>query len=47
MGDEIWIIGSLGYKDKRDDRPTQIRVLNTQTWTMRTAECQGPNPGAI
>ena len=45
--DEIWIIGSLGYKDKRDDRPTQIRVLNTQTWTMRTAECQGPNPGAI
>ena len=47
VGDEIWIIGSLGYKDKRDDRPTQIRVLNTQTWTMRTAECQGPNPGAI
>ena len=47
VGDEIWIIGCLGYKESRDERPTQVRVLNTNNWSIRTVQCQGDDPGTI
>ena len=47
VGDEIWIIGCLGYKESRDDRPTQVRALNTNNWSIRTLQCHGNDPGTI
>ena len=44
VGNEIWIIGSLGYKHHRDARPTQIRMLKIQTWIMRIQRKQGVRP---
>ena len=47
LGDQIWIIGCLGYKESRDERPTQVRVLDTNDWSIHTLQCHGDDPGTI
>ena len=47
VGDEIWIIGNLGYQEHRCDGPAQVRVLNIQDWSIRTEHCTGDDPGSI
>jgi len=47
VGDEIWIIGNLGYQERRCDGPAQVRVLNIHDWSIRTAHCTGDDPGSI
>ena len=47
VGNEIWIIGNLGYREHRDEAPTKVFILNTDDWGIRIAECHGNSPGAI
>ena len=47
IGDDIWIIGNLGYREQRDDRPTQVLILNTQDWGIQQIPCKGTDPGWI
>ena len=47
VGDEIWIIGNLGYQEHRCDGPAQVRVLNIHDWSIRTAHCTGDDPGSL
>lgn len=47
VGEDIWIIGCLGYKDTRDDRPTQVKVLSTRDWKISTPQCRGKDPGTL
>ncbi|KZR86448.1 hypothetical protein MITS9508_02670 [Synechococcus sp. MIT S9508] len=47
VGNEIWIIGNLGYREHRDEAPTKVFILNTNDWSIRVAECHGNSPGSI
>ena len=47
VGDDIWIVGNLGYREQRDDRPTQVLILNTQDWSIQKVPCKGIDPGWI
>jgi len=47
IGDEIWIIGNLGYQDQRQDGPTPVHRLSTVDWSIRSVQCNGDDPGSI
>lgn len=47
VGDEIYIIGSLGYMDAREAGRTPIAVLDTRDYSIRSVESHGKNPGWI
>lgn len=47
VGDDIYIIGSLGYMDAREARRTPIAVLDTRDYSIRPVESRGTNPGWI
>ncbi|MCP5537590.1 MAG: hypothetical protein H7A51_15325 [Akkermansiaceae bacterium] len=46
VGDEIILIGSLGYPDKRDPLQTQVMRLNTNDWSITRQETTN-SPGWI
>jgi hypothetical protein len=45
IGDQIYIVGSLGYPDTRRGGYTQVFSLCTKTYTMRQVDTSGDNPG--
>ena len=47
VGDEIYIIGSLGYMDRREGGRTPIAVLDTRDYSIRTVESFGMKPGWV
>ena len=47
VGNEIWIIGHLGYREHRNEAPTNVFILNIDDWSIRVAECHGNDPGSI
>jgi hypothetical protein len=47
VGEEIFIIGSLGYQDLRRIGETQVYALDTITFSMRKVRTSGAAPGWI
>lgn len=47
LGDDIYIIGSLGYMGERRYGETPVYRLNIQTFTMQQLNTGGDNPGWI
>jgi hypothetical protein len=47
VGDEIVVIGSLGYAGTRREGSTPVRILDTHTWTFRDLPTHGAAPGWI
>lgn len=47
VGEEIYIIGSLGYMDERQAGRTPIAALDTRDYSIRPVESHGINPGWI
>jgi len=47
VGDEIIVIGSLGYHGQRDEGVTQVFSLNTGDFSMRRIQTSGDMPGWI
>ncbi|RMH28034.1 MAG: hypothetical protein D6692_06905 [Planctomycetota bacterium] len=45
--DQIYIIGSLGYGDDRDDDSCQLYVLDSNNYRINSLEHSGPHPGWI
>jgi hypothetical protein len=47
VGDDIYVIGSVGYKDQRDYGETPVYKLDTQTFSVRKVHTTGAPPGWI
>lgn len=47
MGDRIWIIGNLGYKNQRSERSAQVLSLDITDWRMKKIAADGDGPGWI
>ena len=47
VGDEIVVIGGLGYPDERREGHTPVRVLDTRTFAFRELATHGAMPGWI
>lgn len=47
VGNEIILIGSLGYRDSRSSGETQVLSLNTEALSIRRLHLQGTPPGWI
>jgi hypothetical protein len=47
VGDDIILIGSLGYKDMRLPTATQVLKLDARTLAMRAVQTSGDGPGWI
>lgn len=47
VGDEIWILGSLGYPDDRMPGTTPAYVLSLDDMSIRAVTCDGEAPGWI
>lgn len=47
IGDQIVLIGSLGYQDERRPGETQLAVLDTTTWHINQPTTSGSAPGWI
>ena len=46
IGDELYLIGSLGYQDERAEKhQAQVMVLNLETFRMRAMATKGEDPG--
>ncbi len=47
MGDSIWIIGALGYPERRRDGATQVLRLDLNDFSIQPVETTGEMPGWI
>ena len=47
VGDQIWVIGNVGYPEQRRPGTTPIFVLDTRTWKFRKVHAEGDAPGWI
>lgn len=47
VGDQIWLIGCLGYPEQRDDTQTQVLRLSTLNFSIAPVETRGVSPGWI
>jgi len=47
IGDHIWLIGSLGYTDRRDTNQTQVLRLSLNDFSMARIATTGETPGWI
>ncbi|MBC8108008.1 MAG: hypothetical protein H7Z14_15580 [Anaerolineae bacterium] len=46
-GDQIVIIGRIGYREDRDERTTPVFSLNLKTWAIERLRLSGESPGYI
>ncbi|APZ53409.1 hypothetical protein [Salipiger abyssi] len=47
VGDQIWLIGCLGYPEQRKDNQTQVLRLSTLDFSVMPVEISGESPGWI
>lgn len=47
VGDQIWLIGSLGYPENRRNGQTQVLRLNTMSFAVTPVQTSGSGPGWI
>ena len=47
VGDQIWLIGCLGYPEQRKDSQTQVLRLSTLNFSITPVETSGVSPGWI
>lgn len=47
LGEDLILVGSLGYPDDRKPATTQVLVLNTESWEVTRKETGGNGPGWI
>jgi len=47
LGDEIILVGSLGYSGERYPEKTQVLILDTKSYSIRPRATTGENPGWI
>ena len=47
VGDQIVLIGNLGYAESRADVPPQVLLIDTNSWAITPWECSGDDPGWI
>lgn len=47
VGDQIWLIGCLGYPEQRNDSQTQVLRLSTLNFSITPVETNGVSPGWI
>ena len=47
VGDQIVLIGNLGYVESRADVPPQVLLIDTTSWAITPWECGGEDPGWI
>ncbi len=47
VGDQIWLIGSLGYPENRRNGQTQVLRLNTMNFAVTPLQTSGSGPGWI
>jgi hypothetical protein len=47
VGETVWLIGSVGYKDWRSPGETQVFKLDTRTFAISAVETFGCNPGWV
>lgn len=45
VGDQIWLIGCLGYPEQRNDKQTQVLRLSTLDFSITPVETDGVSPG--
>lgn len=47
VGEEVYVVGNLGYPDDRNSENTQVFRLNTKSWQMDRVHTFGHRPGWI
>ena len=47
VGDQIWLIGCLGYPEQRNDTQTQVLRVSTLNFSITPVETSGVSPGWI